>query len=419
MNELFKAVSTFLISIFVTVAFCGLASAQDWGYGPVVVYDQRDGRGQASSFAVGEFRNDRGEFGSLNNDSARSVSVPSGYRVRFCSDEDRGGSGNCEEFGEGDHNLRYGGSASYIRVSGSSQGGGWVGTGQRVVSVYEDRDQRGRSQQFGIGRYLNASRGLGNLRNDRASSVNVSRGFRVRICEDEGSNGLGGGRCEEYREGRFNLRYSDTASFIEVQRTGGWGSGGGWDDDPREVTVYSDINQRGSRQGFSVGMYRWIDNQFGALQNDTASSVFVPRGYRVRLCENEAQTRYERCEEFGPGRHNLRYNDIASSVEVRRGGSGWGSGSGNDNGNSVIVYADADQQGTRQEFGVGTYRWLDRQFGALPNDSASSVYVPRGMRVRLCENEGRQSSERCEEYGPGTHNLRYNDAASFVRVWRN
>ena len=416
MNDLFKTISTFLISIFVSVVLCGLVFAQNWGDGPVIVYDQRDGRGTASSFGVGQFRNDRGEFGSLHNDSARSVSVPVGYRVRFCSDEDRGGSGNCEEFAEGDHNLRYGGSASYIRVSISSQGGGG---NQRGVSVYEDRNQRGRSQQFGIGRFLNARGELGNLRNDRASSVTVSRGFRVRICETEGSNGLGGGRCEDHREGRYNLRYSDSASFIEVQRTGGWGSGVGGGGDPREVTVYADVNQLGTRQSFSVGMYRWIDNQFGVLPNDAASSVFVPRGFRVRLCEHEGQTRFERCEEYGPGRYNLRYNDIASSIEVRRGSGGWGSGSGNDYGNSVIVYAEADQQGLRQEFGTGTYRWLDRQFGVLPNDSASSVYVPRGMRVRLCENEGRQSRERCEEFGPGTHNLRYSDTASYVRVWKN
>jgi hypothetical protein len=332
---------TLLISFaaFVLMTLVSPVSAQ-WG-DPVSVYDARNGRGNESSFGVGEFRNNRGEFGTLRNDSAYSVSVPRGFRVRFCENEGGNGQGggNCEEYGEGNHNLRYAGQASYLRVWGPSGGwnGGWNGGGQQGVTVYEDRFS-GRSQTYGVGRYLNAGGQLGNIRNDRASSVVVQRGFRVRLCSDEGSSGRGEGRCEEYNEGRHTLRDDDSASFIEVRRTGGggWG-GGGWNDPPgggggwgndggnwggsNLVVVFADPNQRGRRQEFGVGTYRSDRGGLGQLGNDEASSVFVPRGYRVRICENEGgflNNGGGRCEEFGPGSHNLRYNDRASFIRVTR-----------------------------------------------------------------------------------------------------
>src|SRR5687768_7703350 len=98
-----------------------VASAQRWGSGPVIVYEGSDGRGNEASFNVGTYRNDRNEFGSLRNDSASSVTVAPGYRVRFCENEggrNGQGSGRCEEFGPGNHNLRYPERASFIRVFG-------------------------------------------------------------------------------------------------------------------------------------------------------------------------------------------------------------------------------------------------------------------------------------------------------------
>lgn len=428
------------ISSLLLLALTAVSFGQTWSYGGVTVYDSRDGRGNLTSFSVGEYRNDRGEFGTLRNDSAQSVTVPNGYQVRFCEDEGRNGngSGRCEEFGEGLHNLRYGGRASYIRVTGPSDGGR-NGGNDRGVTVFEDRDFQGRSQQFGVGRYLNNAGGLGNIRNDTASSVVVDRGYRVRLCEDEGSGG-GSGACEEYSDGAHNLRYNDKASYIEVQRgNGGWNGG---DDSPRyrdEVVVYTDANQRGTRQSFADGVYRWAEREFGRLDNDSASSIFVPNGYRVRLCENDGRgPRGERCEDYGSGSYNLRFNDTASSIEVRRGsggrwdigsnGGGWGNnddggwGGGPDSG--VIVYSDRNQSGSRQSFDAGTYRADRLQMAQIGNDTASSIWVANGFRAQLCEDVprgffGNTGEGRCEEYGPGKYNLRYNDIASYIRVWRS
>jgi hypothetical protein len=350
---------TFSFAVLIACAAMMLsisAGAQDWGYGPVVVFSERDGRGTASSFNVGEYRSNRGEFGTLRNDSASSVSVPAGYRIRLCDSEGRNGQGDgrCEEYGEGNNNLQYQNSASYIRVWGpggsNGWGGGWNGGGQHGVTVYEDRNARGRSQSFGIGRFLNAGGQLGNLRNDKASSVVVERGFRVRLCDSEG-NGDGAGRCETYNEGTYNLQNDDSVSYVEVQRAGrGWG-GGNW-------------NNNGGGNGGNWGNNNSNGGNWGNNNN--------------------------------------------------------GSGGGLNNDNPVVkVFTGRSQDGEWQGFDVGTYRYDQRQFGTLANDSANSVWVQRGYHVRLCESEaGGSGGGRCEEYGAGSYNLRYPNRASYIRVWR-
>ena len=152
------------------------------------------------------------------------------YRVRLCENEGPNGEGGgrCEEYGQGIHNLRYDNTASYIQVwrENETPGGGNGGEYERTpLTVYENRDSRGRSQTFSIGVFRNDRNEFGNLRNDHASSIVVARGYRVRLCENEGANGHGEGSCEEYGEGSFNLRYPDTASFVQVRKAtdrGGW-----------------------------------------------------------------------------------------------------------------------------------------------------------------------------------------------------
>lgn len=331
-------VRIFSLSIFLSVSFLFLVTHinAQWrnGGGSVIVYEQRDGRGNSAVFDVGTFRNDRGEFGSLRNDAAYSVSVPRGYRVRFCENENRNGSGKCEEFGSGNHNLRYAGTASFIQVTrdgggGWNDGGGFGGSdGRGIVTVFEDRDFNGRSQTFGIGRYLNAGGQLGSLRNDSASSVIVSRGYRVRLCENEGTSGRGEGRCEDYSGGQYNLRYDNSASYVEVIRDRDrWYNdtfGGGndnWNNSRDRVVLFSDRNQRGRSEEFGVGTFRADRGEFGQLRDDDAASVFVPRGYRVRICENAGGffgNGGGRCEDYGAGTYNLRYQGTASFIRVTR-----------------------------------------------------------------------------------------------------
>lgn len=91
----------------------------------------------------------------------------------------------------------------------------------------------------------------------------------------------------------------------------------------------------------------------------------------------------------------------------------------------VTVYEDVNSGGRSQFFGEGTFRADMGQLGKLPNDSASSVKVAKGYRVRLCENEGEgKATGRCEEYGEGTFNLKVAkaggvaDLVSMISVFR-
>ena len=89
------------------------------------------------------------------------------------------------------------------------------------VTVYEDINYSGRSQGFGPGVYRSDQHQLGSLPNDSASAVRVAKGFRVRLCDNEGA-GNGSGKCEERGEGWHQLRpapfgVADQVSYIEVR----------------------------------------------------------------------------------------------------------------------------------------------------------------------------------------------------------
>ncbi|MBX7053970.1 MAG: hypothetical protein K1X36_03365 [Pyrinomonadaceae bacterium] len=197
----------------------------------VTVYEDYDLRGNSQSFSDGRYLNNRGQLGRLRNDRASSIDVPAGFSARLCDSEGSGyGSGACQVFSPGRHNLPFSldNRVSYVEVSQVLWGGGTgpgvetpnvPGLGKTGATVYSDFNYRGRSQSFGPGRYLASDRQLGSLGNDEASSVVVTSGYRVKLCENEGAYGHGGGRCEEYGAGRFNLRYNDDVSYIEVSRS--------------------------------------------------------------------------------------------------------------------------------------------------------------------------------------------------------
>ncbi len=88
------------------------------------------------------------------------------------------------------------------------------------VTIYEHENFAGRSQAYGPGIYRSDQLRLGSLPNDSASSVSVARGFRVRLCENEGG-GKGSGACETLGAGNYKLGWGpgsvgDKVSFIEV-----------------------------------------------------------------------------------------------------------------------------------------------------------------------------------------------------------
>jgi hypothetical protein len=85
------------------------------------------------------------------------------------------------------------------------------------VVLFEHANESGKSQGFGPCKYRADKGQFWKLPNDSASSLIIAKGFAARLCESEGSQGTGAGRCETYREGSRNLTgLSDRVSFVDV-----------------------------------------------------------------------------------------------------------------------------------------------------------------------------------------------------------
>ncbi|MBK8465725.1 MAG: hypothetical protein IPL32_07830 [Chloracidobacterium sp.] len=132
------------------------------------------------------------------------------------------------------------------------------------------------------------------------------------------------------------------------------------------AVVYQEKNSRGRSQSFGPGRYLSGAGEFGDLENDEASSVTVRSGYRIRLCENEGNGRGSgKCEEYGPGSFNLKYNDKASFIEVRRKGGSWG---GNND----------PWGGNNDSWIYGTWNWRrgnDRRTMTINRNGTVTVYA--------------------------------------------
>jgi hypothetical protein len=254
------AVAGFLIAIFATAA-----KPQVDGIEGVVFFNGRDGTGLAQLIPVGDFQVDGKQ---LSPDTGKgpnlSVQVSKEYFVRFCAGKD--GSGTCEEYGEGTHNL-VSADFNFIKV--------WKGDASRpsapaavtgspatpatpapdrsasAILVYEQKNWLGRSQAFGPGMYRSFRGEFGKINDNQARSIVVTKGFRGRFCAEEGLNFRGGGDCEIHEEGRHNLRFANSISFIEVIDL----SDNGPDDEKMAVVLFEDSSQTGIMQGFDEGIF--------------------------------------------------------------------------------------------------------------------------------------------------------------------
>src|SRR5687768_2334859 len=84
----------FVITLVICVSSV-IGIAQDEG---VLIFNGKDAVGMNQPIPVGVFQVDGKQLGS-----SVSVKVPKDHRIRFCEAKD--GTGSCEEFGEGIHNL--------------------------------------------------------------------------------------------------------------------------------------------------------------------------------------------------------------------------------------------------------------------------------------------------------------------------
>jgi hypothetical protein len=306
------------------VILSAAVSAQSAAAEGVQLFNGRDGTGLTQPIPIGVFQVDGKQLSPGEDKPNASVKVSKDYFIRFCAEKD--GSGKCEEFGEGVHNLTSI-DFKFVKVwKGAPTATTAIATpvatavtppvsGQGPpLTVYERKNWLGRSQVFGPGMYRSFRGEFGKINDNQAMSVIVSKGFRVRFCADEGINFRGSGDCEVHEEGRHNLRFANTISFIEVTDL----SDTAVADERMPVVLYEDSLQTGKMQGFDVGTFRASQGEFRKLGNDQALSIAVKDGYRAAVCSDEPVSTGEpgNCEEFGQGRKNLKNKKSASYLRV-------------------------------------------------------------------------------------------------------
>lgn len=304
MSKASKLFVTLLITFYFSVLALEVPGQTDLA---VRLFQGPNATGAGQDIPPGTYRVSGKDLSSAITDPVFSVKVAAGFKVRFCQDAaNPGESPKCEEYGAGTNNLK---SVNFTLIKV------WKDAAAIApLIVFEAPNWAGRSQVFLPGMYRSGRNEFGKLNDNMAMSAIIAKGFRVRFCVDEGIlNARGSGDCEEHEEGKHNLRFADSISFIEVTDL----SDKSPLDDTMPVILYEDSAQGGKKQGFDVGTYLASFNEFGKILNDTASSISVKDGYRVLICPDEIPV--DKCEELGPGKFNLRYKDTASYLKVWKG----------------------------------------------------------------------------------------------------
>jgi hypothetical protein len=377
---------------FLVLALIWTAGAQQSG---VTLYQERDFRGRNETFLGDDPLLDDNDVGR----AARSIRVDPGCEVTLYERPYyQGGSTTLDsdrrDLGYGG----FGGAISSLRVrcsgggwqasawqGGSGGGGGWQGSGWQGgsggVTLYEDSGFRGRQETF-----VQDDPGLDDnpIGQDRASSVRVAPGCWVRLFEDSGYRGRYLDVSVDIPDLRSTPLGTDRASSLRVSCAGDWW--GNFDDlgQRGRVTLYGDRDFRGRHESFVYDDPSLEDN---LIDQDRASSVRVDPGCRVRLFEDSGyRGRYLDLRESVP---DLRYTplggDSVSSLTVACDPARPNFLQGHGPTRGVTLYRDSGFRGRRETF---VYDDATLEDNYLDHDTASSVRVDPGCRVRLYRDTG-------------------------------
>lgn len=150
-------------------------------------------------------------------------------------------------------------------------------------------------------------------------TVSLPKNISGAVIHKIGADGKLTSKNVTVSNGQLNMDVSDAVSFVEIAgSTGGSTSGStGSSQSNPAVTFYEDANYAGKSQTFSVGKYYADRGQLNTVGNDNISSLRVPKGLTVNVCENESGGL---CRSFGPGDYSYvgdDLNDIISYIEVK------------------------------------------------------------------------------------------------------
>jgi uncharacterized membrane protein YgcG len=121
---------------------------------------------------------------------------------------------------------------------------------------------------------------------------------------------------------------------------------------------------------------------------------------------------------------DVMLNDGTSGGGTSGGGTSGGgtsgggtSGGGTQPTNKVTFYEHGSFAGKSQSFGVGTYGADKGQLDAVGNDNISSMRVPQGLNVRVCEHAG--GGGLCKDFASGDYDYvgnNLNDKITYIEV---
>jgi glucose/arabinose dehydrogenase len=158
-----------------------------------------------------------------------------------------------------------------------------------------------------------------------------------------------------------------------------------------EVKVYREPNFTGVSQSFSTspGVYKANQGALNVVGNDAISSLSVPQGTVIRVCQHETGGI---CRDFGAGNYEsleASLDNMISFIEVNPQ-------------SEVKVYTEANFTGVSQSFPTspGVYRANQGELSVVGNDSISSLSVPPGTVVRVCQHE---TGGICREFSAGNY----------------
>jgi hypothetical protein len=249
---------------------------------------------------------------------------------------------------------------------------------------------------------------------DSISGITVPDGLRATLCD---SRHYPYGRCRVFEAGNYPFigqGMNDVTSFIQVSEA------------PLQVSIYTDRDFLGYTStyikdefsGLGVGVWTPSNNGPAFYWNDSISSLQVPPGLRVRACENSDGG--GACQVFEAGDHVYTgdaLNDRISRLEI----------TSVPKKNFVTVYEDASFLGKTQAFGIGQFSvtnggYSQAYFGVgqlamIGNDTVSSLRVPTGLTVKICDNSN--GSGTCSIYTAGDYPSvgGMNDRTSYIQVY--
>ncbi|PTX43039.1 beta/gamma crystallin [Christiangramia gaetbulicola] len=266
--------------------------------------------------------------------------------------------------------------------------------GQDYITVYKDCDFKGSSSRLYIGQYGFRDLGVGN---DQISSIDIPRGMRVIVYQDDGFRG----GSEEFEGSQTCLSgsWNDKISSLRVERIYSGSSkkynNNNSNRNSNAVSLYTDCDFRGEVSSYTA-TGSW--NSKDAFRNDQISSIRVPRGMQITVYTDDRQrgrsrtfTSDVRClTEYG-------LNDNISSITIERinnrGRSYNNSNYSNNkkgynnyrNNNQAVLYRDCDYGGASQSFGQGAYAM--NRLSQIGNDRLSSIRLPYGWEAVLFKDD--------------------------------